>query len=59
VPAVIVLGSIPSTLLTRPFLSPPAWIGLARIVHFPIPRSETNDRATIPQWLADRTGWEL
>jgi hypothetical protein len=55
--AMILLGAGPILPLSLPLFQPRTVAAYAQTIHY-LPRIERGKTSPIPQWLADRTGWE-
>jgi hypothetical protein len=56
-PALVVVSAAVTAPLTLPVLPPERVAAYARVIGL-LPRLERGKASSIPQWLADRTGWE-
>ena len=55
--AMVLLGACPILPLSLPLLPPQTVAAYAQAIHY-LPTIERGKTSPIPQWLADRTGWE-
>src|SRR5262249_1552538 len=58
IPALVVLAAIPTALTVWPVLPQANWVPVAKFFLIGVPRNESGESSILPQFLADRVGWE-